>query len=95
MLVSTVVFGEFEWDSTKAETNLSKHGVSFAEAASVFGDPNALVYSNDSPEGRLVLLGFSSEARILFVVHAEVEESGRVRIVSARRATKSERKRYA
>lgn len=91
--VSTIVFGGFEWDATKAETNLQKHGVSFVEAASVFGDPNAYYVDNLSPEGRIAVLGFSSHARLLVVVHAEVE-GDRLRIISARRASRAESLRY-
>ena len=65
---------KFEWDETKAASNLSKHGVSFAEAATVFGDP--LAYTFDDPdhsigEQRMLTIGMSQVLRVLLVVHVE------------------------
>lgn len=88
----TVIYGDFEWDPAKARENLGKHGVSFEEASTVFDDPDAL----DAPDliyaGRFVLIGRSHESRVLFVVHAERGE--RVRIISARKASPVQRKKY-
>jgi len=87
-----VVEGDFEWDSTKAESNLAKHGVSFAEAATVFADPKALYLDDGSGTGNMVVLGTSLRERILYVVH--VERGERDRIISARPATATERTVY-
>jgi len=85
----------FEWDLKKAKTNLEKHGVSFEEASSAFRDNLSLtiddpLHSND--EKRLVPIGMSYNNRILVVVHTEKEDN--IRIISARKATKKERKYY-
>jgi len=81
--------------SKKAKTNLGKHGVSFEEACTAFKDPLSLtiddpLHSND--EKRLVLIGMSYDNRILVVVHTE--RGDKIRIISARKATKKERKYY-
>ena len=86
---------EFEWDRRKAAANLAKHGVSFHEAGTVFGDPLAVTfYDPDHSEGerRLLTFGFSSGNRLLVVAHTE--RRGATRIISARRATRKERKIY-
>jgi uncharacterized DUF497 family protein len=88
----TVVFGDFEWDEEKAAGNVAKHGVSFEEAASVFLDLDYLVVVDRVHPNRLVALGYSQLARLLIVVHCERGE--RVRIISARRATSTEREHY-
>ena len=85
----------FEWDLKKAKTNLGKHGASFEEACTAFKDPLSLtiddpLHSND--EKRLVLIGMSYNNRILVVVHTERGDN--IRIISARKATKKERKYY-
>lgn len=85
----------FEWDETKAATNLRKHGVSFEEAASVFSD--ALAYTFVDPdhsvgEQRLLTFGFSQFGHLLAVVHAERGRA--IRIISARKATRHERGIY-
>jgi uncharacterized DUF497 family protein len=90
--VETVVFGDFEWDEEKARENLAKHGVSFEEAASVFLDLDFVLTDDPTEAGRFIALGFSSQARMLFVVH--VERAVRVRIISARRATRTEARTY-
>lgn len=90
--MSTVVEGDFEWDSDKATSNLAKHGVSFAEAATVFADPFAVYLDDGSGVGRMVVIGTSLRDRLLYVVH--VERGERDRIISARRATGPERDVY-
>ena len=89
---------DFEWDSGKAKTNLAKHGVSFEEAATVFGDPYARVIADPDhslEEERLVILGMSMRARELVVCHCRRGPGGsKVRIISARKATKSEARQY-
>ena len=85
----------FEWDDAKAASNLKKHGVSFDEAASVFGDDNALTFAdtdNSENEDRSRTFGYSSNSRLLVVVHTE-RRSG-VRIISARKATRYEKTIY-
>jgi hypothetical protein len=85
----------FEWDPRKAQLNIKRHGISFDEASTAFSDP--LSRTIDDPlqtqdEDRFVLIGQSVKGRLLVVVHSERGE--RVRIVSARMATKKERFRY-
>jgi uncharacterized protein len=92
LAMPTVLDGDFEWDSAKAEANLLKHGISFPEAATVFADPFAVYIDNGSEDGRMVVIGTSLRERVLFVVH--VERGERDRIVSARRATAAERDVY-
>jgi hypothetical protein len=85
----------FEWDIRKAESNLAKHGVSFEEAATVFGDPLSVTIADpDHSEGedRFVTIGVSFQARTLVVVHAD--RSDTIRIISARPATRGERNDY-
>jgi uncharacterized DUF497 family protein len=85
----------FEWDPGKALRNLGKHGVSFEEAASAFGDPLGLIVSDPRhsvEEERLVLLGLSRERRLLAVMFTERGDG--VRLISARRATSRERRDY-
>lgn len=85
----------FEWDPDKAEANLLKHAVSFDEAATVFFDPLSLTIpdpSHSDEEDRFVTTGLSGQQRHLVVVHTDCEE--KIRIISAREATASERKKY-
>jgi uncharacterized DUF497 family protein len=86
---------EFEWDNEKASRNLVKHGVSFHEAATVFGDPLAITYfdpDHSQDEDRYLTFGHSDIDRLIVVSHAD--RGDRVRIISARRATRRERKSY-
>jgi len=85
----------FEWDEQKAAGNERKHGVSFAEAATVFGDPLAAIFDDPGPsaeELREIIVGHSDHDRLLVVSFTERE--GSVRIISARRATPREREDY-
>ncbi len=88
----------FEWDKAKAASNKKKHGVSFEEAKSVFFDEFALQFydsdSSDLEEDRFLMLGQSSEARVIIVCHCERNKGNTIRIISARKATKNERKFY-
>lgn len=87
----------FEWDDGKARSNLKKHGVSFAEAESVFYDDQAIQFYEElaSDEDRFILLGMSRLSRVLVVVHCERGVSEQIiRIISARRATNSEQQYY-
>ena len=87
----------FEWDSDKARQNLTKHGVSFEEAVTVFYDDFAIEFYDDDHsewEERFLLLGLSSKLRLLLVCHCYRESESVIRIISARRATKNEAKYY-
>ena len=87
----------FEWDGAKAAENLHKHGVSFNEASTVFADENARLKhdpDHSQEEDRFLLLGFSAKLRLLVVCHAYRKDDGVIRIISARKATPSERKQY-
>ena len=90
--VASVVEGDFEWDSDKAQSNLEKHGVSFPEAATVFADPAAVYLDDGSGTDRMVVIGTSLRDRVLYVVH--VERGRRDRIISARPASRAERDVY-
>ena len=86
---------EFEWDPRKAEINLRKHGVSFTEAGTVFGDDLAITVPDPDHslnEERFITVGWSNRRRLLMVSHTD--RGNRVRIISARELTKSERKEY-
>jgi uncharacterized DUF497 family protein len=85
----------FEWDTEKAATNVTKHGVTFEEACTVFGDPLAILMPDPDhsvAEQRYVLLGMSNRHRLLVVGHAE--RPPRTRLISARQATRTERRTY-
>ena len=86
----------FSWNPNKNKTNLKKHKVSFEETESCFYDPmHILIDDPDHSDGeeRMILLGMSSKSRLLVVVHAEVLDD-EIRIISARKADRSERKNY-
>jgi len=86
---------EFEWDPKKGAKNLRKHKVSFAEAATVFGDPlSVTVHDPDhsSEERRYITLGTTNQFRLVMVSHAD--RGDRVRIISARQMTRAEREAY-
>ena len=85
----------FQWDEYKARTNLAKHGVSFEEAATAFGDPLSLTIpdpAHSQVEDRWITLGHSHQRKLLVVVHTERGDN--IRIISARRAGRRERKSY-
>ena len=87
----------FDWEPEKAEENLRKHGVSFDEAQSVFYDEYATEFYDDAHsewEDRFLLLGFSSNLRLLMVCHCHRENDSMIRIISARKATTNETKFY-
>jgi uncharacterized protein len=92
--VTTVVLGDFEWDDRKAELNLRKHGVAFEEAITALADPRGVEAPEFEYPGRFVTIGRSALMRVLFVVHAENVPGGRVRIISARKATPGQRRKY-
>ena len=85
----------FEWDPEKAEANLSKHGVSFAEAVTAFGDPLSMNMpdpDHSETEQRFIVLGMSDSYRLLVVSYTE--RPPRTRIISARLAIRHERRQY-
>ena len=85
----------FEWDLEKAESNARKHGVKFDEAATAFGDPLALLMpdpDHSAGEERYLVLGMSVQRRLVVVAFSE--RPPRTRLISARRATQRERRRY-
>lgn len=87
---------EYEWEDDKAALNLDKHGVSFEEAITVFDDLYArIIYDDDhsDDETREIIIGYSNKNRLLFVSYHE-READVIRIISARSATKQERKEY-
>ncbi len=88
---------KFAWDESKNLTNQTKHNVSFSEAYSVFYDEHARLIADpehSADEDRFILLGISLNARLLVVVHTYNETDDEIRIISARKATKSELKFY-
>jgi uncharacterized protein len=87
----------FDWDPAKARENLRKHGVSFEEAQTVFDDESALLLDDPDHsvgEQRFVLLGLSAPLRVLLVVHSYRVDDDVIRLISARKATRSERAQY-
>ncbi len=83
----------FTWDPRKAASNKKKHGVSFEQAATVFGDPLALAIEDTVEPERTLILGMSERLRVLLVVYVELADET-IRLISARRATSHERRRY-
>ena len=85
----------FEWDDSKAESNLRAHGVSFREATTVFGDSMSITISDpdhSAAEMRFIDIGVSHLERLLVVSYTE--RGNRIRLISARRATRHERRQY-
>ena len=86
---------EFEWDPEKDQQNQGKHGISFDEASTVFGDPFALTINDpdhSAQENRFLTTGYSSRQRLIIVAHTDRDE--RVRLISARDVTATERHVY-
>lgn len=86
---------EFEWDNNKAITNLQKHGVSFAEAATVFGDLLSTTFPDPDRsinERRFITIGLSAGGKIIILSHTD--RGDRIRIISARKATRKEQRFY-
>jgi len=85
----------YEWDAAKARANIEKHDISFDEAATVFLDPLALTFpdpDHSSRGEREITIGYTAGQQVVFVSHCQ--RGGRVRIISARKATRRERKQY-
>jgi len=86
---------EFVWDGRKAAINEKKHGVAFAEAATVFGDPMSVTFpdpDHSTDEERFITIGQSVAGRVILIAHTD--RSGTIRIISARKATRLERNYY-
>ena len=84
---------DFEWDNRKAASNLTKHGVSFSEAATAFYDPLTVTFrdpDHSATEDRWIILGTSAHGRLLFVAHTD--RGDRIRIISARTCKPKERR---
>ena len=87
----------FEWDFNKNEINKKKHKISFEEAQTVFYDEEALIIDDpehSEEEERFIILGFSKKANLLVVCHCYRKDDSVIRIISARKATKTERNQY-
>ena len=87
----------FNWDQRKAAENIKKYGIAFEEAQTVFYDELAIEFYNDAHsewEDRFLLLGLSSQLNLLMVCHCYRKSDSEIRIISARKATKNESKRY-
>lgn len=88
---------QFEWDSMKNETNKKKHGISFETAVEVFLDDNAILFDDPDHsvgEERFLIIGSIKTMKICIVSHCYRGNDNRIRIISARPATKSEQSRY-
>jgi len=86
---------KFVWDASKADENSRKHGVSFDEATTVFGDPLAITYADPEHsigEYRFLTIGHSAQGRLIVVAHTD--RDGKIRPISAREMTRKERKDY-
>ena len=90
------MYTEIDWDVAKAASNLTKHGVSFEEAATALMDPAALAQEDSAAtsEARWILIGLSVRARLLTVVYT-VRADDRIRLISARKSTRKEASYYA
>jgi uncharacterized DUF497 family protein len=92
---STSLMLTFEWNAHKSGSNLAKHGVSFEEAATVFGDPVSITIpdpAHSQTETRFIILGRSHQGKLLVVIHTERGDN--IRIISARHVGRRERKSY-
>ena len=90
--MATVVHGDFEWDDAKARSNLAKHGVAFEEAVLAMKDALSLDFDDLVEPSNLITLAATPGGRILYIVSTERDD--RLRIISARDATPSERRLY-
>ena len=87
----------FDWDNEKSASNRKKHGISFEEAQTVFLDENAVMIhdpDHSAEEDRFIILGLSVKFRVLVVCHCYRKSNEVIRIISARKATRTEQKRY-
>ena len=84
----------FTWDPKKAASNRKKHRVGFEEALTTFEDRHAIYDTDEHHPDRGILIGVSSSLRTLCVVHLKMLDTGQIRLISARKATRAEKKRY-
>jgi hypothetical protein len=87
----------FEWDEKKHAANIKKHGISFVEAQTAFADDNGLLIhdpDHSEDEERFILLGLSSSLHLLVVCHVYRKDESVIRIISGRKATRSEQEQY-
>ena len=87
----------FTWDAAKARANIVKHGIAFEESETAFSDEEAILLpdpEHSAADERFLLIGLSVALRVLVVIHCEPDPSGAIRLISARRATRSERGQY-
>jgi uncharacterized DUF497 family protein len=94
-MIGVIVKPNFEWDPDKEGKNISRHDVAFDEASSIFDDPMYITFLDEEhsiDEERYITIGLSNKGRLLLVAHAE--RNDRIRIISARKATKNEEKFY-
>lgn len=87
---------DFTWDKKKEQINLAKHGFNFTTAVTVFADPYLIMEQDREPDGeaRWQTIGMAEGTQILLVAHTTYEEEGLVEIISARKATPHERRKY-
>lgn len=86
---------QFEWDNNKAISNFRKHGISFVDAATVFGDPLSVTFPDPDhsiDESRFLTIGLSSTSKIIILSHTD--RGDKIRIISARKATRKEQRFY-
>lgn len=87
----------FEWDENKNIINQQKHGISFEEASTVFYDTNAILFDDpdhSKEEERFLIIGLANNEKVCLVSHCYRENNNTIRLISARKATKSEQKIY-
>ena len=92
-----MTYKNFEWDEEKQEINIQKYGIDFREASTTFNDEDALILFDEEhsdTEERFVIIGFSEQERMLFVSHCYRDNQNKIRIISARKATRAEHKKY-
>ena len=88
---------KFEWDENKNQANIQKHGISFDEATSVFEDSESIILVDEvhsDTEDRFIIIGYSFKANLLVVCHCYRLNDSVIRIISARKANKGERRTY-
>lgn len=86
---------QFEWDSKKAQSNKRKHGITFEEASTIFDDALSITIHDPTPsigEDRFITVGTSVNSKLIVVVHADRDDI--IRVISARKATRNERRQY-
>lgn len=88
---------KFEWDDNKERINFQKHGITFKEAATVFEDERGILFDDpdhSKDEERFILIGLSKNLKVLVVCHCYRKDADVIRVISARKATRTESKQY-